>query len=375
MKAVNTVGIIGSGRMGSDIAALLEERGHALVMICENGAESEKHEARRERRLRRLVKSGVLDESGAAEKRAGFVISSDIAALDRCDLIIEAVPEDLDLKRELFARIEGVVPSHALMATNSSSLVPSRVFSGMTMSDRCLGLHFFYPARLKNILEVTRSRDTSPETVTAVTAWLGSLGRRYLLLDEDNAFVLNRAFLDLQALGFWLHVVRGMSVRAVDNAVRAGLFADGLFSFFDAVGLDVMLASIKNYTGPSPAELYRPMIGLLEAMTGAGNLGRKSGCGFYDYGADNPGSDCDQEVDRAAVDALRAAYVSGACAFVSRGVCSAEEMDYALMEYMGLDQGPCELAATLGREKVLAQLEYLRHMTGCDHFTAPELPA
>jgi len=369
MKNIRKIGIIGSGKMGSDIASLFEEREIPLVMVTENSAEKERHESLRDRRLGRLVKNGLIAGDELDKKKGGFIVSENFGALAGCDLVIEAVPEAAVLKQEIFGRVEKFADSGAILATNSSSIDPSVVFSRVSRKDRCAGLHFFYPARLKNIMELIHFPATSSETVGSISEFFSSLGRRFITLPESEGFILNRVFLDFQALGFWLHLERGISVTAIDNAVRKDLFPDGLFSFFDSVGLDVMLSSIREYARKAPSELYRLMIAGLERMIAAGMLGRKSGRGFYDYGPESGDMGVVENPDAAsALDLLRAAYINGAFRFIERKACTAEEMDYSIAEYMGVDAGPVALAASLGHEKILAGLYGARQMTGSDNF-------
>ncbi len=375
MYTISRIGIIGSGRMGSDIASLFEGLGLPVAVVCENAAEKERQQAALERRISRLVKNGLADGNAAAEMRRAMVFSEGLDPLAGCGLVIEAVPEDLSLKQDVFSRVEAAVSPETVLATNSSSLDPSRVFVGVKDRGRCLGMHFFYPARLKNILELIYFSETSPAAVSAVAEWLASRGRRCLVQREEHAFILNRVFLDFQALGFWLLENRGMSVRAIDDVVRADLFPDGLFSFFDSVGLDVMLAAVREYARRAPSGFYSPMVSRLEAMTLRGMLGRKSGRGFYDYASSHGPEPAEKAPAPDTLSGwLAAAYVNTACRFIEQGACSAEDMDYAVSEYMGTDSGPVALAARMGREKVVALLDEVREMTGCGLFNPSPFP-
>jgi 3-hydroxyacyl-CoA dehydrogenase len=198
------------------------------------------------------------------------------------------------------------------------------------------GLHFFYPVALKNIVEIIRMPETSQGTLGKIGAFLKTIHRDPILLDESNSFILNRIYLEFQNEGFLLVNAKEATISRVDRIVRDHFFPQGLFEFFDSVGLDVMLASIKNYTMDDPGRArYQPLILHLEKLVSEEKLGNKTGTGFYQGGVnDEPG---DHNGDEALILKLRESYATAFRKFSASSGIPPAALKLLMDEYFGCD--------------------------------------
>ena len=283
MLNIRKVGIVGEGKMGSGIFYYLLDYKFELVWVCSAGADSEKIVRQFEKRSRRSFEAGIIDQA-RYDTLLTTPITADIHALKDCDLVIEAIPEDPALKRDLFTRLEKIVKREAIFTSNSSSINPSRLMPQPAGSRQFAGLHFFYPVPLKDIVEVTLASSTTLETRTAIEAFLDSIKRRCISMDEENSFILNKIFLEFQNEAFLIVHDGACSFIQMDHLVKKHFFPFGVFDFCDSVGLDTMLASVQNYTMNYPDKgKYSLFISALSGFVAAGKLGVSTREGFYIY--------------------------------------------------------------------------------------------
>ena len=198
------------------------------------------------------------------------------------------------------------------------------------------GLHFFYPVALKNIAEIIKMNETSAETIEKIKTFLKEIRRNFLLLDEPNSFILNRICLGFQNEAFLLVNEREATIPQIDRIVRTHFFPQGIFEFFDSVGLDVMLASIRNYAKADPeANRFQSLILQLEKLVSEGKLGNKTRAGFYtDEVTHDPG---DTSRDADLILRLQESYASSFRKLsISSGISTAD-LKSAMDEYFGSD--------------------------------------
>jgi len=284
MHKITKVAVIGDGKMGTSIFYHLNGFDFQLAWLCSSEEEKEKAGSVVSSKNRRLWKSGAISEDVYASRNEKTKVTASPADLKDCNLIIEAVTENLETKRTLFKSLDEVVNPSCIFATNSSSILPSRLVPSEKRKSRVAGLHFFYPVVMKNTVELITGLHSSEETAASLHDFLMKINKTPFHQDESQAFVLNRILLDLQAGAFSLIQNGGWFHYEIDELVRTCFFPTGVFEFFDHVGIDIMLASIRNYTeNAKNPEFYTPMINLLEAMVDYNHLGIKTGQGFYTY--------------------------------------------------------------------------------------------
>ena len=283
-QTIQRVGVVGCGLMGAGIAEVCAKAGYPVVVREANGGLLTAGLSRISNSMERAVARGKLAgvERDAAWARITGVI--EMAALAECDLVVEAVPENLELKRQVFADLDAVAPAHAILASNTSSLAVTDMAAATRRPDKVLGLHFMQPVPVMPLLEMVRTFLTSEETYQSAKAFGESLGKTIVVSKDTPGFIVNLLLIPylLQAVE---SLERGVATKEdFDTAIRLGLnHPMGPFTLLDFVGLDTTLFVADSvFEETKDPRFAAPP--LLRRMVSAGYLGRKSGKGFYDYG-------------------------------------------------------------------------------------------
>jgi 3-hydroxyacyl-CoA dehydrogenase len=333
---LKNIGIIGEGKMGTNLLYYLLDMDFNLTWICSPEADLEKLRRNFSKRLGRSLEAGIIDEDRFQSILERIKISNALEDVASCELIIEAITEDLEAKQELFRLLDTIALPGCIFTSNSSSINPSILVPSENRKEKFAGLHFFYPIALKDIVEVILTQETSKETLAQITSFMESIRRRFLLLEEKDSFILNRIFLHFQNEAFLLVNEKKASLQQIDRIVRERFFPTGVFEFFDSVGLDIMLVSVQNYSKDDPAEeRFHPLIAQLQELVSKGRLGAKTKGGFY--GKDiyvDPGY---PENDGEIIAKLQESYAHAFRWFChSSGIPSAE-LKTAMDEYFGAE--------------------------------------
>lgn len=280
---IKKVGVVGCGLMGGGIAQVCAQSGYNVVVSEVNDALLNKGLASISSRLARDVEKGRLsaeDRDSALSHIKGTTNTKDFS--DR-DLIIEAVLENTDLKKKVFAELDGICPKHAILATNTSCLSIIDIATATTRAEKVLGLHFFSPVPVMKLLEIVRTIATSDETLKTSQEFGKSLGKTIVIAKDTPGFIVNRLLIP-----FVLNAIRmletGVASREdIDAGVNLGLnHPMGPLTLSDFAGLDTLYFISSSLYEELKEPQYAPPI-LLEKMITAGWLGRKTGKGFYDY--------------------------------------------------------------------------------------------
>jgi 3-hydroxybutyryl-CoA dehydrogenase len=281
--AIRSVGVVGCGLMGSGIAQVSAAAGYRTVVREINDAALEKGLAR----IRKVLDGGVQKGSLTGEARnqtlGNLTGTTEFDGLSECDLIIEAIVENLDEKRATYAALESVVGAQTIFASNTSSLCIGELAAATKRPDRVIGLHFFNPVPLMKLVEVIRALPTSDATFQTVFAFVGLLGKQAIAAPDRPGFIVNRLLVPylLDAIRVYENGVG--TLEDIDTGMKLGCgFPMGPFALLDFVGLDTAyyIANIMYDEFREPAFAPPP---LLKRMVVAGHLGRKSGRGFYTY--------------------------------------------------------------------------------------------
>ncbi len=282
-QPVSRVGIVGCGLMGSGIAEVCAKAGYTVIVREVSRELLEGGLARINGSLDKAVAKGKLSAANRDAARARIIGATDFSAFSDCDLVVEAVAENLDLKRRVFAELDAVTPPHAILASNTSSLAITDMAAATKRPAQVLGLHFMQPVPVMPLLEIVRTFLTSEETFQTAKAFGESLGKTIVVSKDSPGFIVN-----LLLIPYLLHAIdaleKGVATKEdFDTAIKLGLnHPMGPFTLLDYIGLDTTLF-IADAVFNETKDLRFAAPPLLRRMVSAGYLGRKSGRGFYDY--------------------------------------------------------------------------------------------
>jgi 3-hydroxybutyryl-CoA dehydrogenase len=288
MTSINTVGVLGGGLMGSGIAQVAAQAGFTTIVRELTDALAEKARDGIAKTLAKGIEKGKVtaEQRDLALSRLSFV--TDLGAFTRCDIVIEAVVEDLEAKNALWQALDPIVPKHAVFASNTSSLTIAAMAAASGRPDRMVGLHFFNPVPLMKLVEVVRTVTTSDATFDTAFDFARRLGKEPIAAKDNSGFVVN-----LLLIPFMLDAIsaleRGVaSVEDIDKGMQLGTgHPMGPFALLDFVGLDTTYRIAEIMFDEYREKRYAPPP-LLKRMVLAGMYGRKTKKGFYDYSVEPP---------------------------------------------------------------------------------------
>jgi 3-hydroxybutyryl-CoA dehydrogenase len=280
---IQSVGIIGSGIMGSGIAEVAAAAGHTVVLRSRSQATADAMVAGLTKSLAKQVERGKKTQEDADAILGRVSATTELSALADCDLVIESVVEDLSVKLALFKELDGIVKAEAIIATNTSTLPVVEMAVATNRADKVCGVHFFNPAPAMALVEIVRALTSSDETISEVTAFAAACGKDPVEVTDRAGFIVNALLFPYLNHAVTLMENGVASKEGIDSAMKGGCgFPMGPFALLDLVGLDTSVAILDALYAEtkSPAANAAPT---LRRMLAAGQLGRKSGAGFYDY--------------------------------------------------------------------------------------------
>jgi 3-hydroxybutyryl-CoA dehydrogenase len=286
--AISKVGVLGCGLMGHGISQISAQAGWDVVVREIDQEPLDKGMAKIEKQLARAVEKEKIEQSDADAARARITPTLDYSDLADCDLVIEAITEDLDRKLEMWRELDGLVKDDAYLATNTSSLPVATQGDATKRPERMIGLHFFNPPQVMPLLEVVRAEKSSDDAVELGFELGEKLGKTTVAAQDNRGFIVNRLLVP-----YMLDAIRANeqgvgSIEDIDTGMMAGASHPmGPLTLADFVGLDT-LAAIAGVMVDAYGEERFAAPDTLKKMVDAGDFGRKSGKGFYDYSGERP---------------------------------------------------------------------------------------
>jgi 3-hydroxybutyryl-CoA dehydrogenase len=280
---IRKVGVVGLGTMGAGIAQVSVQSGHETVGREVSHDLAERGRSTIERYLTRGVEKGRMSQEERDAALARLTLTTELADLADCDLVIEAVLEELDLKREIFAELDRVTRTDAVLATNTSALSVAEIAEATEHPERVVGMHFFNPAPVLPLVEIVRTSRSSAGAVDAAYGWAERAGKQPVRCNDTPGFIVNRILIPL--LNDCVRLLDEAEVRPedMDKAMTNGAgWPMGPCALIDLIGVDVHVHASEALHGKLGEPRMSPPERLLE-MQRARKLGRKSGAGFYTY--------------------------------------------------------------------------------------------
>jgi 3-hydroxybutyryl-CoA dehydrogenase len=393
VRSVSEIGVLGAGTMGTGIAQVAAQGGYPTRIYDALPGAAEKGVARLGEILDRGASRGRWSEAEAAAARDRVRAVTELSDLAGCDLLIEAAPEDVALKRELFTKVAEVCGPEAILASNTSSLRVSDIAAGVPHPERVVGMHFFNPPALMKLVEVVAAESSSEEALAASAEVGERMGRTPIRAKDSPGFVANRlarpfALESLRMLGDGL-----ADAPTIDRVVRlGGGFRMGPFELIDLVGLDVNLTIARSFfaQGGEP-ERWRPSP-IQERLVDEGRLGRKSGHGYYEYGeGGHRPEDPDLGIEAPTLDPEKLALIDPVASEVlnrlfaqianeaayarEEGIASPQDMETAVQLGLNWPRGPLAITELIGADRAVALLRELESEKGAAYAPAPGLLA
>ncbi len=281
---IKRIGVLGGGQMGSGIAQVAAQSGYDVTIADASKDLAVKAKSRLGGTLSKLVEKGKLVQSDAAAALARITPVGSSDELRDCDIIVEAVTENVELKLSLFSKLDAAAKPSALLASNTSSISITRIAAATQRPTQVIGMHFMNPVPVMKLVEVIRALQTSDDTYDATVAMATKFGKTVVTAMDSPGFIVNRILIPmLNEACFALQEGVG-TTRDIDNGIKLGLnHPMGPFELADLIGLDTVLAIAEVLHREIGDDKYRPAI-VLRNSVAAGWLGRKTGRGFYEYG-------------------------------------------------------------------------------------------
>ncbi|BBM83035.1 3-hydroxyacyl-CoA dehydrogenase NAD-binding domain-containing protein [Candidatus Uabimicrobium amorphum] len=364
------IGVLGSGTMGNGIAQIAATQGHDVIIVDNNEEALVNASKKLQKIFTRLVekKRMTTEEMQASISRTTY--TTDFESLSNSKLIIEAIVEDLNVKQQVFEKLENIVSEDCILATNTSSLSVTAVASGCKKDSRVLGIHFFNPAPLMPLVEIVPGLATDEQTLQNAKQIIDSWGKTVVIAKDTPGFIVNRI-----ARPFYGESIRILEegvadVATIDWALKEYGFRMGPFELMDLIGNDVNYkVTCSVFAAFFYDQRYKPSF-TQQRLVEARRYGRKSGHGYYSYAenAQKPEAKQDKELAEQIMMRVVCMIINEAVDAVFLQIASAADIDLAMTKGVNYPKGPIAWAQEMGLEKVLDYLQNLYEEYGEDRY-------
>ncbi len=368
----STIGVIGAGTMGSGIAQIASQNGHAVVLIDSNEKTLNQSNENLKKVLNRLIEKGRINEAESNKIIENITYTTDLELIKSSDMVIEAIIEDLNIKHSLFKSIEAIVSDKCIIASNTSSLSIASLGASLKKPNRVIGVHFFNPAPLMPLVEIIPAVQTDQSTLSKIQGLIKKWNKVGVLCKDTPGFIVNRVARPFYGEALRIYEEGIADFATIDWAItEIGGFKMGPFTLMDYIGNDVNYAVTCSvfeafYFDPR----FKPSF-TQKRHSEAGFLGRKSGRGYYKYNnkeAVIPSINKDHELGTAIFDRILFMLINEAIDAVFMQVASVEDIDLAMTKGVNYPKGLLSWADEIGLKQILDGLQNLYEEYGEDRY-------
>jgi len=365
------IGVLGAGSMGSGIVQIAATQKHQTVLVDLNEEALNKAAANLKNILARMVEKDKIDQATADVIMGRITFSKNIADFKECDMVIEAIIENLEVKKKVFAEMESVVSSDCILASNTSSLSIASIASACKKAERVIGIHFFNPAPLMPLVEIIPAVQTSEATTTTSRTLIDSWKKVTVLAKDTPGFIVNRVARPFYGEALKIYEEGVADFATIDWAMtEIGGFKMGPFTLMDYIGNDINYTVTETvfaafYYDPR----YKPSF-TQKRHAEAGWFGRKTGRGYYNYaeGVEQPQPKKDEKLGKEICDRILVMLMNEAIDALFLNIASREDIDLAMTKGVNYPKGLLVWADEMGLANVLAKLEHLFAEYGEDRY-------
>ena len=365
------VGVLGGGTMGSGIVQVAAQNGHKVILVDLNESVLNKSKEKLAKIMNRLVEKEKITQDQANTTQANISYSTKVEDFKACGIVIEAIIENLEIKKKVFAQLETITPEGCILASNTSSLSIASIGAALEDASKIIGVHFFNPAPLMPLVEIIPSIQTSEDTLNRTESLVDSWKKVTVICKDTPGFIVNRVARPFYGEALRIYEEGVADFATIDWAMtEIGGFRMGPFTLMDYIGNDVNYTVTETvfksfYFDPR----YKPSLTQMR-YSEAGYLGRKSNKGFFDYNenAMNPAPNENEELGRKIVERILMMLINEAVDAVFLNIGSKESIDLAMTKGVNYPKGLLSWADEIGLENVLKNLETMFAEYGEDRY-------
>lgn len=365
------VGVLGAGSMGAGIAQVAAQSGHQVVLCDTSQEQLDNAKAKLAKVMARLVEKGKFTAVEADSLQNRITYTTTLNDFSNCGMVIEAIIENLDIKKTVFSSLESITKADCILASNTSSLSIASIAAACEKSDRVIGIHFFNPAPLMPLVEIIPAVQTDPEVLKSARSLVDSWKKVTVITKDTPGFIVNRVARPFYGEALKIYEEGVADFATIDWAMTTlGGFRMGPFTLMDYIGNDINYTVTETvfaafYYDPR----YRPSF-TQKRHSEAGWFGRKSGRGYYSYaeGAEMPKPNTDSTIGQMVLNRILVMLINEAVDAVFLNIATPKDIDLAMTKGVNYPKGLLAWANEIGLEKVLADLETLHAEYGDDRY-------